>query len=153
MRGIYAAMLEGDRAAATAMQRAAASFSTNRELDTYRTEFTMVPAKVTSSTVVTADLKWKYDWEEVRFTASSTSVASKTNGLAKARAGFAYNWNELANTTTMWAPLGDPINVPAGFLLKPIAAGTPILLFPVRDTTGKVFWCFDKVNAIDGECP
>jgi acyl-CoA reductase-like NAD-dependent aldehyde dehydrogenase len=146
-------MLEGDRAAATAMQRAASSFSAALELDTYRTEFTMVPAKVTSYTVVTADLKWKYDWEEVRFTASSTSIATKTNGLAKARAGFAYNWNELANAVGHWSPLGFPGNVPVGFNLKPIATGTPVLLFPIRDTTGKVFWCFDKVNAIDGECP
>lgn len=146
-------MLEGDRAAASAMQRAATSFSTNRELDTYRTEFTMVPAKIVLSTVVTADLKWKYDWEEVRFTASTTSVAAKTNGLAKARADWAYNWNELANTATLWAPLGSPVNVPATYKLKAIAVGTPVFLFPIRDTTGKVFWCFDKVNAIDGVCP
>jgi hypothetical protein len=37
--------------------------------------------------------------------------------------------------------------------VKPIAIDTPCLMFPIRDTTGKVFWVFDKVNAIDGECP
>lgn len=146
-------MVEGDRLAASTFDRANASFSTARELENYRTGLDIVPAKVTAYTVVTADLKWKYSWEEVRFTASTASVAAKTNGLANARADYAYNWNELSNSATMWAPLGNPVNVPAGFVLKPIAVGTPVFLFPIRDTTGKVFWCFDKVNAIDGECP
>jgi len=153
LRGIHTALQQGDRAAATMFQRAGASFSTDRELENYRTQVLFVPAKVTLSTVITADLKWKYDWEEVRFTESTASVAAKTNGLNKTNQGWAYNWNELANTGTMWAPLGSPTNVPAGFKIKSIAAGTPILLFPVRDTTGALFWVFDKVNAIDGACP
>jgi hypothetical protein len=153
LRGIHTALQQGDRAAATMFQRAGASFSTDRELENYRTQVAFVPAKVTLSTVITADLKWKYDWEEVRFTESTASVAAKTNGLNKTNQGWAYNWNELANTGTMWAPLGSPTNVPAGFKVKSIAVGTPILLFPVRDTTGALFWVFDKVNAIDGVCP
>ena len=146
-------MQQGDRAAATMLQRAGSSFSTDRELENYRTQVAFVPAKVTGSTVITADLKWKYEWEEVRFTESTASVATKTNGLNKTNQGWAYNWNELNNTSTMWAPLGDPINVPLGFKVVKIATGTPILLFPVRDTTGALFWVFDKVNAIDGACP
>lgn len=134
-------------------QRAGSSFSTDRELENYRTQVLFVPAKIVLSTVITADLKWKYDWEEVRFTESTASIATKTNGLNKTNQGWAYNWNELANTGSLWAPLGSPVNVPVGFKLKAIAAGTPILLFPVRDTTGGLFWVFDKVNAIDGACP
>lgn len=134
-------------------QRAGASFSTDRELENYRTQVLFVPAKIVLSTVITADLKWKYDWEEVRFTESTASVATKSNGLNKTNQGWAYNWNELANTGTLWAPLGSPTNIPAGFKVKSIAAGTPVLLFPVRDTTGALFWVFDKVNAIDGACP
>ena len=133
-------------------QRAGASFSTDRELENYRTEVAFVPAKVILSQVVTAGLKWRYDWQEVRFTESTASLATKTNGLNKTDQGWAYNWNELANTGSLWAPLGFPSNVPVGFNLQPIAAGTPVLLFPVRDTTGALFWVFDKVNAIDGVC-
>jgi hypothetical protein len=146
-------MLQGDKAAAAMLQRAGSGFSTDRELENYRTEVAFVPAKITGYTVITAGLKWKYDWEEVRFTEATTSVATKTNGLNKTNQGWGYNWNELSNTGTMWAPLGDPINVPVGFALVPIASGTPVLLFPIRDTTGALFWVFDKVNAIDGECP
>jgi hypothetical protein len=146
-------MQQGDRATAAMFQRAGSSFSTDRELENYRTQVAFVPAKVTAYTVVTADLKWEYSWEEVRLTAATASAAAKTNGLANAIAGYAYNWNELSNSSTMWAPLGNPVNVPAGFVLKPIAVGTPILLFPVRDTTGALYWVFDKVNAIDGACP
>lgn len=135
------------------LQRAGSSFSTDRELENYRTQVPFVPAKIVLSTVITADLKWKYEWEEVRFTESTASVATKSNGLNKTNQGWAYNWNELANSVSLWAPLGSPVNVPAGFKLKSIAAGTPILLFPVRDTTGALFWVFDKVNAIDGVCP
>jgi hypothetical protein len=153
VRGVYNAMLQGDRAAAAMLQRAGSGFSTDRELENYRTQVAFVPAKLVLATVITADLKWKYDWEEVRFTESTASVATKTNGLNKTNQGWAYNWNELANTGTLWAPLGLPSNVPAGFKLQPIASGTPVLLFPVRDTTGALFWVFDKVNAIDGVCP
>jgi hypothetical protein len=153
MRGIRTAMVEGDRLAASMFDRANAGFSTARELENFRTGIPFTLAKINSYTVVTADLKWTYNWSEVRLTASTTSVSNKTDGLGNARAGVAYNVNELSNTTTMWAPLGDPVNIPGGFLLKPIAVGTPVLLFPIRDTTGKVFWVFDKVNAIDGECP
>jgi hypothetical protein len=146
-------MVEGDRLAASMFDRANAWFSTARELENFRTGIGPIAGQIVMHTVVTADLKWKYEWAEVRMTASSASVATKTNGIAYARAGYAYNLNELANTTTRWAPLGSPSNVPAGFKLKPIAIDTPCLMFPIRDTTGKVFWVFDKVNAIDGECP
>jgi len=146
-------MQQGDRAAASMFQRAGSSFSTDRELENYRTQVAFVPAKIVLSTVITADLKWKYDWEEVRFTESTASVATKTNGLNKTNQGWAYNWNELANTGSLWAPLGSPVNVPASFKVKPIAVGTPVQLFPIRDTTGALFWVFDKVNAIDGACP
>lgn len=153
MRGIYTALQQGDRAAATMLHQAGAAFSIARELENYRTQVLFVPAKVTSHTVITTDLKWKYEWDEVRFTESTASVATKSGGLGKANQGWAYNWNELANTATLWAPLGNPTNVPAGFKVQPIAIGTPVVLFPVRDTTGLVFWVFDKVNAIDGACP
>lgn len=116
-----------------------------------RTDF--VPARISSYTVITAGLKWRYSWAEVRFTESTASVAVKSNGLDQVQANYAYNWNELANTVGFWAPLGGIVNVPAGFTLQPIAANTPVLLFPIRDTTGALFWVFDKVNAIDGACP
>jgi hypothetical protein len=153
VRGIRTAIVEGDRLAASTYDRANAGFSTTRELENYRTGIGPILGKITFIIQVTADLKWKYEWEEVRLTASSTSVVTKTNGIAFARAGYAYNVNELANTAVLWAPLGSANNVPTGFKLKPVAVGTPVLLFPIRDTTGKVFWCFDKVNAIDGVCP
>lgn|GEM_PF-2205264 len=153
MRGIYNAMQQGDRATAAMFQRAGSSFSTDRELENYRTQVAFVPAKIIGFTVITADLKWKYDWEEVRFTESTASIATKTNGLNKTNQGWAYNWNELANAVGFWAPLGGPTNVPAGFKVKPMAINTPVMLFPVRDTTGALYWVFDKVNAIDGACP
>lgn len=154
MRGIYTALQQGDRAAASMLQRASSDFGTARELENYRTQVLFVPAKIIGApSTITADLKWKYEWEEVRFTESTASLATKSGGLNKTNQGWAYNWNELANTGTLWAPLGLPSNVPVGFKVKNIAPGTPVLLFPVRDTTGALFWIFDKVNAIDGECP
>lgn len=153
MRGIYTALLQGDRAAGSMLDQAGVAFNTSRELENYRTQVLFVPAKITGATVITADLKWKYEWEEVRFTESTASVATKAAGLNKTNQGWAYNWNELANTATLWAPLGNPINVPTGFKVKAVATATPVLLFPVRDTTGALYWIFDKVNAIDGECP
>lgn len=119
----------------------------------YDTSVERVFARVTGNTVVTADLKWSYSWEEVRFTESTRAVAAKSAGLNSTQAGVCYNWTELANTATMWAPLGNPVNVPPGFKLKPIATNTPVILFPVRDTTGKAWWVFSLTNAIDGECP
>lgn len=153
MRGIYTALLQGDRAAANMLQRANSDFSTDRELENYRTQVPFVPAKITGNVQVVPGIKWKYEWREVRFTESTTSTANKTNGLWSVSHGFAYNWNELNNSVTFWAPLGGLANVPTGFALKPMSNGTPILLFPIRDTTGAMFWCFDKVNAIDGPCP
>lgn len=125
----------------------------NAQTTAFEVRVDFVPAKIIGFTVITADLKWKYDWEEVRFTESTASIATKTNGLNKTNNGWAYNWNELANAVGFWAPLGSPVNVPAGFKVKPMAIGTPVLLFPVRDTTGALYWVFDKVNAIDGACP
>lgn len=151
MRGIANAIRQGDKLAARSFSDTVESGFVMAEMA--KENLSLVPAIITVYTVVVADLKWKYEWSEVRFTASTTSVATKASGLSKSTAGFAYNWNELSNTTTFWAPLGNPVNVPPGFKLKPIAVDTPVLLFPVRDTTGKVFWVFDKVNAIDGECP
>ncbi len=124
----------------------------NTTSQNYATERQMVPAVIKMHSVITAGLKWKYEWEEVRFTASTASVATKTNGLKYPTNRYAYNWNELNNTAAFWAPLGNPANVPAGFTLQPIAINTPVLLFAVRDTTGLLYWVFDKVNAIDGEC-
>jgi len=151
LRGIGNAILQSNRIAATLNTSQTASGQALREMAAER--FQLLTAKVTLAVTVTADLKWKYEWEEVRFTAGTTSIATKTSGLTWTQAGYGYNWNELANAVGFWAPLGSPVNVPAGFKVKPIASGTPVLMFPVRDTTGKVFWCFDKVNAIDGECP
>lgn len=125
----------------------------NAQTTAFQVQTEFVPAKILGYTVIVADLKWKYDWEEVRFTESTASIATKTNGLNKTNNGWAYNWNELANAVGFWAPLGSPVNVPAGFKLKPMAVDTPVLLFPVRDTTGALYWVFDKVNAIDGACP
>ena len=151
MRGIGNALRVADRIEGESAGAYILRAFTQRQMATENV--TMVPAIITLPLVVTTDLKWKYEWSEVRFTEATTSVATKTNGLSKANAGFAYNWNELKNTISMWAPLGSPVNVPAGFKLQPIAVDTPVLLFPIRDTTGKVWWIFDKVNAIDGECP
>lgn len=144
-------MLQADRIAATLNPTQTAMGHSLREMAAER--FQLLPARITSFVTVTADLKWKYEWEEVRFTAGTTSIATKTSGLTWTQAGYGYNWNELANAVGFWAPLGAITNVPAGFKVKPIAVNTPVLMFPVRDTTGKVFWVFDKVNAIDGECP
>jgi len=141
----------GDRAAAEATVTEASRTEAFRTRHEYGVD--MVPARITGNTVVVTDLKWKYNWEEVRFTESTAAVAAKSGGLTNTTAKVSYNWNELANTGTLWAPLGNPVNVPAGFKVMPIAVGTPILLFPIRDTTGAQYWVFDKANAIDGECP
>lgn len=151
MRGIANAIRQGDKLAQRSFREKVESGFALAKMS--EENVSLVPAIITFITVVVTDLKWKYEWSEVRFTAGTTSVATKASGLAKTNAGFAYNWNELSNVAGFWAPLGNPLNVPLGFKVKPIAINTPVLLFPVRDTTGKVFWIFDKVNAIDGECP
>lgn len=153
MRGIYTALMQGDRAAASMLERADMAFDTSRELENYRTQVLFVPAKITGVTPLSGGVKYRYDWEEVRLTFSTNNIATKVGGLNSVQQGVAFNWNELANTAGFWAPLGDPASVPLGFQLEFIAIGTPVLLFPIRDTTGKLVWCFDKVNAIDGNCP
>lgn len=145
------AMVEAEH---SAQARAALNYAAKTGLlNFYDTSTQTVFGRITGNTVITADLKWSYSWEEVRFTESTRSVAAKTAGLNNTQAGVAYNWTELANTASMWAPLGSPANVPPGFKLKPIATNTPVILCPVRDTTGKAWWVFQLTNAIDGECP
>lgn len=145
-------MLQGDRAASASLQTAMAEFEARKEIETFRTEVGLVTARVTGHSVITVNVKWKYTWEEVRFNSATSTVVVKPLGLSTANAGHAYNWNELNNVANFWAPLGSSAGVPAGFLLKPIAIGTPILLWSVRDLQGKQHWVFDKVNAIDGVC-
>ncbi len=113
-------------------------------------------AKITSSTAIDSTTnRWSYGWEEHWWdpSASPDTSSLKTGGLDSTKAGVAYNVNEIGNTSTAACPGVTLANLPGTFAVKAISTSTRVILFRFTADDGTAVWMFDKVNAIDGECP
>lgn len=129
-------------------------------------------AKITGHTDITAQVRWKYAWTEVRIASSGTAVETFTGGRAGTTGspsgsdlGFALNLVEMNNPA--WDGVGgDGVNpagaaYPAGFSRRPIgSAGTAdthtndviVRMWLEQDAGGVQRAVFSQVNAHDGTC-
>lgn len=116
----------------------------------------VILAKITSSTAIGSTTnRWSYGWEEHWWdpSASPDTSSAKTGGLTSVEAGSAYNINEIGNDATTACPGVTLANLTGTFAVKAISTSTRVFLFRFTADDGSAVWLFDKVNAIDGECP
>lgn len=116
----------------------------------------VILAKITSSTAIDSTTnRWVYGWEEHWWdpSASPDISALKTGGLSSVEAGNAININEIGNDASSACPGITLANLTGTFAVKPISTSTRVFLFRFTADDGSAVWLFDKVNAIDGECP
>ena len=122
-------------------------------------------AKITGHSALTANVKYKYAWTEIRL--SGNDDGAKTNARSgTTTTNFALNLVELNNTTAA-AIGGDGVNAggtsyATNFKRRPIgSAGTadthsvdvPVMMFVVVDAAGDKRYVFSQTNAHDGACP
>ena len=113
-------------------------------------------AKITGNTAIIANRRWSYTWTSAAFdvptakfkAAIGTALISDTNQLA-------YNTVEglQQDSGTYNGPGITHANIPAGYLLQPIAVGTYVHMFVDRSSNSNIIFTFTIANAIDGSCP
>jgi len=113
-------------------------------------------AKITGSTVIIQDRRWKYQWAEG--TLGSTNLFELVSGSSYTYTNtgdYAYNTCEALQQTsgTYDGPGITHANIPAGYLLQPIADGTFVHMFVDRSANSNIIFTFSMANAIDGSCP
>ena len=122
-------------------------------------------AKITGNTALTANVKWKYAWTEIRLTSGNDDGAKTNARSGTTTTDYALNLVEL-NNTAAGAVGGEGVNAggtdyPAGFKRRPIgSAGTAdthsvnvvVMMFVVVDEAGAKRYVFSQPNAHDGTC-
>jgi hypothetical protein len=113
-------------------------------------------AKITGSTVIIADRRWKYQWAEGTLGATNLFELVSGSSYTYTNTGdYAYNTCEALQQTS-GAKDGPGIthaNIPSGYLLQPIADGTFDHMFVDRSANSNIIFTFSMANAIDGSCP
>ena len=114
-------------------------------------------ACITGFEVVIADRQWKYTWTRSQIVTSSTGdfVMESNYSLTFENGNFyAYNGCELAHrvNSDYDGPGFLHANIPAGYALQPICAGTHVIMMSERSTDGNMIFVFSIPNAIDGTC-
>ncbi len=112
-------------------------------------------AKITGSTVIIANRRWKYQWAEGTLGATNLFELVSGSSYTYTNTGdYAYNTCEALQQTS-GAKDGPGIthaNIPAGYLLQPIAVGTFVHMFVDRSSNSNIIFTFSMANAIDGTC-
>ena len=113
-------------------------------------------AKITASTTIIANRRWKYEWAEGTLGATDLFELVSGSSYTYTNTGdYAYNTCEAlqqASGTKNGPGVLHANIVAAGYTLQPIASGTYVLLFGTADSTGKQIYVFSVANAIDGSC-
>ena len=117
---------------------------------------TVLLAKITDYVSVGTN-RWVYDWKLADILPSTVGTGysfamtpSETFYLGKA-----LNVCEAMNTAGFVGPGVNPVNIPAGFSVKPVQGY--VLIYPQNRTIsesvgGEEMWVFYAPNAIDGTC-
>ena len=92
--------------------------------------------------------RWKYQWQAANIGTTNSYLFEYQSELWYK--GEALNVIEGGNSATFVGPGVLPVNIPAGFTVKPVEGY--VLLFPGRRTNGTPIWLFCVPNAIDGQC-
>ena len=130
-----------------------------KELEPTSREYrpTVFFACIMDATVVVAGRQWKYTWTRSQIVTSTTAdfVIESNYSLTFGNGNFyAYNGCEMAHLVN-----GDydgpgflHANIPTGYALQPICAGTHVMMMSERSTDGNMIFVFSIPNAIDGTC-
>ena len=124
-----------------------------------RTNSNVFLAKIVAASTVITNRRWKYTWVEAeQYTSGSQKFQTKggsTFNSDTTTLGYAYNTCESLqqDSGTIDGPGLTHGNIPSGFYLKPIAAGTVVLMHTSFNATdGAQAFSFCLTNAIDGVC-
>ena len=113
-------------------------------------------AKITASTTIIANRRWKYEWAEGTLGATDLFELVSGSSYTYTNTGdYAYNTCEALQQTsgTYDGPGITHANIPAGYALQPIADGTYVHMFVNRSSNSNIIFTFTIANAIDGACP
>lgn len=161
IQSIVTALLSSIQSDTLLVQRIGNNVYLDVELPPYAPFFV---AKITGNSALTANVKWKYAWTEIKL--STNDDGAKANARSGTTSdGYALNLVEL-NNTTAGAVGGEGVNAggtdyPAGFKRRPIgSAGTAdthsvdvcVLMYTVVDLAGAKRYVFSQPNAHDGTC-
>ena len=113
-------------------------------------------AKITASTTIIANRRWKYQWAEGTLGATDLFELVSGSSYTYTNTGdYAYNTCEALQQGG--GPQDGPGithgNIPSGYLLQPIADGTYVHMFVNRSSNSNIIFTFTIANAIDGSCP
>ena len=112
-------------------------------------------AKITSSTTIIANRRWKYEWAEGTLGATDLFELVSGSSYTYTNTGdYAYNTCEALQQAsgTKDGPGITHANIPAGYALQPIADGTYVHMFVNRSSNSNIIFTFTIANAIDGSC-
>ena len=112
-------------------------------------------AKITASTTIIANRRWKYEWAEGTLGATDLFELVSGSSYTYTNTGdYAYNTCEALQQTsgTYDGPGITHGNIPSGYLLQPIADGTYVHMFVNRSSNSNIIFTFTIANAIDGTC-
>jgi hypothetical protein len=131
---------------------------------------TLIVARITGSTAISGKtatvggvantpVAWRYDWEEAFVDGSDAYQTAKDyrrkSSLTSGTLGRAFNGCEgpqIIGATTTLGPGITTANIPAGYLIKPIANNTVVLMYALSRDNGQPLFFFCCPNAIDGAC-
>ena len=113
-------------------------------------------AKITASTTIIANRRWKYEWAEGTLGATDLFELVSGSSYTYANTGdYAYNTCEAlqqASGTKNGPGVLHANIVAAGYALQPIADGTYVHMFVNRSSNSNIIFTFTIANAIDGAC-
>jgi len=109
-------------------------------------------AKITSATPISGKVnRWTYGFEELRYNPSTQEWETASTG--EPVSGTAISAIEGGNDAAVVMPGVEVSNIPAGFDVKPLEVGCPVLILTARTVTGSVQFVISPLpNAIDGSC-
>ena len=112
-------------------------------------------AKITASTTIIANRRWKYEWAEGTLGATDLFELVSGSSYTFTNTGdYAYNTCEALqqSSDSKDGPGVTHTNIPAGYALQPIANGTYVHMFVNRSSNSNIIFTFTIANAIDGSC-
>lgn len=130
-----------------------------KALEPTRREYkpTVFFACIIDSEVVEEGRQWKYTWTRSQIVTSTTGdfVVEQNYSMRFENGNFyAYNGCEMPHLLNgdIDGPGFQHANIPVGYALQPICAGTHVIMMSERATDGNMIFVFSIPNAIDGTC-
>lgn len=106
------------------------------------------PAIISTATVVTADEKWEYEFDEATLDGDGVWGAL-TSGRTEADGVKARNFNEILTTANQE---GLALNALGTFTRKAVPAGRPVIMHVYLDADNDQRFWFDAPNPLEPTC-